>query len=403
MLREQIHDFYYNFIEETKSYKKVDRTTKYYKIINHDIPKTLNHFLSDNMYKVYGSAGQGNLSQVPWFGIFHRRLTESAKYGVYIVYLYSIEYKKIFLTLNQGFTHFSDMFKRKKFEYARKTADYFAEEISLENFKVGPIKLGDGLSQLAKGYESGTIVYKEYDIDNLPTEEVLFYDLNKLLIEYKEIVDMLGQKSYEDIIKIVNNIDDAIAFDKAIDKIKYELNETFVTLVDVEPTPKEVKKGIAKSKKYNRIRSSIQRQKLDYIRIARDNARIGLQGEKLALQIERNRLERLGIINIEKKLRWLSNETDSIGYDIASVDIIDGKEVKICIEVKSTSDRVDSPFYVSKNQVEVSNIEKDRYRVLRIFDVDSTQPKYYYAKGPIQDSFILDPVTFLATYKYEVE
>ena len=49
-------------------------------------------------------------------------------------------------------------------------------------------------------------------------------------------------KSYEDIIKIVNNIDDAIAFDKAIDKIKYELNETFVTLVDVEPTPKEVKK-----------------------------------------------------------------------------------------------------------------------------------------------------------------
>ncbi len=214
---------------------------------------------------------------------------------------------------------------------------------------------------------------------------------------------MLGQKSYEDIIKIVNNIDDAIAFNKAIDKIKYELNETFVTLVDVEPTPKEVKKGIAKSKKYNRIRSSIQRQKLDYIRIARDNARIGLQGEKLALQIERNRLERLGIINIEKKLRWLSNETDSIGYDIASVDIIDGKEVKICIEVKSTSDRVDSPFYVSKNQVEVSNIEKDRYRVLRIFDVDSTQPKYYYAKGPIQDSFILDPVTFLATYKYEVE
>ncbi|HHX68320.1 MAG TPA: DUF3578 domain-containing protein, partial [Gallicola sp.] len=182
MLREQIHDFYYNFVEETKFYRKVDRTKKYYKIINHEIPTSLSNFINDNMYKVYGSVGQGNLSQVPWFGIFHRRITESAKYGVYIVYLYSIEYKKIFLTLNQGFTHFNDMFKRKKFEYARKTSDYFAEEINLQNFKVGPIKLGNGLSQLAKGYESGTIVYKEYNIDNLPSNEELFDDLNHLLV-----------------------------------------------------------------------------------------------------------------------------------------------------------------------------------------------------------------------------
>ena len=91
-----------------------------------------------------------------------------------------------------------------------------------------------------------------------------------------------------------------------------------------------------------------------------------------------------------------------MGYDIESVDIINGKEQKIFIEVKSTSDRIDSPFYVSKNQVETSNNLGIYYRILRLFDVGSTKPKYYYSAGRIEDHFELDPVTYLATNKYEV-
>lgn len=401
MFSNSIQEFFKQFYKEYRQPQaKVDRTTKAYQLITSQIPKLLDQEYPDDKYKIYGSLGQGNLSKVPWFGIFNRQMTESATYGIYIVYLYSLEREKIYLTLNQGFTNFKDIFKRKRFEYIRKTAIYFANEMNMEDFDSGIIDLGDDLTDLAKGYAYGSIVHKSYDLNNMPKDQVLYTDLKKLMIEYDELVSTFGTKNYDDIIRIVNGIDDQVEVDKAIKEIGDELKKTFVTPVDVFLKPREVIKGEQRKLKYNRIKTSIQRQKLDYIRLAKEQARIGLQGERLALEIEKERIEKLGLN--QEKVKWRSTESDSFGYDIESVDMINGKEQRVFIEVKSTSDRIDSPFYVSKNQVETSNSLGINYRILRLFDVDSTEPKYYYSTGKIEDNFDLDPVTYLATNKYDV-
>lgn len=88
--------------------------------------------------------------------------------------------------------------------------------------------------------------------------------------------------------------------------------------------------------------------------------------------------------------------------DIESVDYKGNELVKIYIEVKSTKDVKDTSFFVSKNEVEVSKTKKDQYRIFRIFDLTSIAPKYYIADGEIEDNFYLDPITYSATYKYDI-
>ena len=309
MFSNNIQEFFKQFYKEyLQPNAKVDRTTKAYRLITSQIPKLLDKEYPDDKYKIYGSMGQGNLSKVPWFGIFNRQMTESATYGIYIVYLYSLEREKIFLTLNQGFTNFKEMFKRNRFDYIRKTAIYFAEEMNMSNFESGILDLGDELTDLAKGYAYGSIVHKAYDLNDMPKDQVLYDDLKELMAEYDELVSTFGTKSYDDIIRIVNGIDDQIEADKAIKEIAEELNDSFATPVDVFIQPREVIKGERRKLKYNRIKTSIQRQKLDYIRLAKEQARIGLQGEQIALKIEKERLEKLGLN--QEKVKWRSTDSD---------------------------------------------------------------------------------------------
>ena len=97
-----------------------------------------------------------------------------------------------------------------------------------------------------------------------------------------------------------------------------------------------------------------------------------------------------------------STESDSYGYDIESVDYKNGSLEKIFIEVKATKDIRDNPFFISKNELETSNQKADKYRVLRIYDIRSVTPKYYFADGNIEENFYIDPVTYSARYKYDV-
>ena len=109
---------------------------------------------------------------------------------------------------------------------------------------------------------------------------------------------------------------------------------------------------------------------------------------------------------------WISSETiridiqlvfiegDSYGYDILSYTVLpDGSVKELYIEVKATTSKVDTVFYVSRNEVEKSNIYADRYCVYRIYDANSMSPKFYKAFGRIEDNFILDPITYMARYK----
>ena len=69
-----------------------------------DIPTVLEHFFSKGTYKIKGSIGQGRVTQCPWIAIMHGDETQTTQEGVFIVFLFSENLRKIYITLAQGVT-----------------------------------------------------------------------------------------------------------------------------------------------------------------------------------------------------------------------------------------------------------------------------------------------------------
>ncbi len=128
-------------------------------------------------------------------------------------------------------------------------------------------------------------------------------------------------------------------------------------------------------------------------------------GEKLVLEFEIDRLNRLGLEEYAKKIEHVSINNDVLGYDIKSFDI-DGRGIhEIYIEVKTSATQKDVDFFVSKNEVIQSlKLEKD-YWLYRVYDcsVSSNMPKFYRVQGAIENNFYLNPETYKATLKKEAK
>lgn len=63
----------------------------------------LSGYLSDRPdLRITSSPGQAKWADVPWIAIFNKSETDTARSGVYVVYLFSADCKRVYLTLNQG-------------------------------------------------------------------------------------------------------------------------------------------------------------------------------------------------------------------------------------------------------------------------------------------------------------
>lgn len=99
---------------------------------------------------------------------------------------------------------------------------------------------------------------------------------------------------------------------------------------------------------------------------------IGYKGELYVFEYEKNKLEK----NAIKKAgypRHVSLESDSYGYDILSLD---EKGEEIFIEVKTTTrtkeDDYSKRFYLSANEFETYQNNKDKYKFVRVYDVENS-------------------------------
>lgn len=61
-------------------------------------------FINEKQYSVIGSVGKGNWATVPWIALMHRDITTSTQRGYYIVYLFSEDMQRLYLTIGQGVT-----------------------------------------------------------------------------------------------------------------------------------------------------------------------------------------------------------------------------------------------------------------------------------------------------------
>ena len=157
-----------------------------------DIPRIIYEtgLVDSNDYLITGSVGQGNWAMVPWVCIFDRNITTTATKGVYVCYLLNNSGDSLYLTFNQGCTEISNSHsKRETIKIIRQKAAEISSKIDSRGFRTDEdINLGNGLTSLGELYQKGTIFYKEYRKNAIPSEEELRSDLAKMMEIYREYV-----------------------------------------------------------------------------------------------------------------------------------------------------------------------------------------------------------------------
>ena len=401
-----VDKFQYILNNYESSGKKINKNDDMYKCIVNYIPQLL-HSILDNKeeYDVLGSMGKGQKAGCPWIAILNKKCTSEIKEGIYICYLFKEDMSGFYLTLMQGVTKYDEEFKGKGKKYCEQVTNYFKNELKdNSHFSFDKIELSSAQTknQRILKYEIATILWTFYKSNSINPEKV-FKDLKEMVDVYEFIIKHLeGAQEYSDVVKKILCIDQKTEAVGAIKEIKNKLNtigENNVNKWDETPL-KEVEPNIDKSNKFKKITSS-PIKKIDYITKAKKDAVNGLEGELLCLQYERKRLLDLGRSDLANKIKHVSIKSDAFGYDIESfeIDPKTNKEFNIVIEVKTTENKVDTDFYISKNEIEQAKKFQKKYCLFRIYDLYGNTPKFYRRFGEIEENFIVDPISYIARIK----
>ena len=125
------------------------------------------------------------------------------------------------------------------------------------------------------------------------------------------------------------------------------------------------------------------------------NRALGRAGEERALQHERAVLIQHNRDDLARRVRWVAEEDgDGAGYDIASFEP-DGRAR--LVEVKTTNGWERTPFFISRNELEVANERRAEWRLLRLWDF-SREPKAFELYPPLDAHVSLTAQTFQANF-----
>ncbi|HEH0931231.1 TPA: DUF3578 domain-containing protein [Staphylococcus aureus] len=314
-----------------------------YKTLVHDkLPKQLKVHIKEDKYSVVGKVATGNYSKVPWISIYDENITKETKDGYYLVYLFHPEGEGIYLSLNQGWSKISDMFPRDK-NAAKQRALTLSSElnkyITSNEFNTGRFYYAENKdssydlkNDYPSGYSHGSIRFKYYDLNEGFTEEDMLEDLKKFLELFNELASKVTKTSYD---SLVNSID--------------EIQE------DSE---------IEKSNKENKLTGKV--------------------GEKLALNYFNELIDNKIDEDKKEQFRNILNDNPGSqhghGYDLVAFDPTNtDKAVEKFIEIKtSTSSSIEEPFFMSLNEMFAMKEYKQKYLILRIFNVSGKEPQFYF-------------------------
>ncbi len=124
--------------------------------------------------------------------------------------------------------------------------------------------------------------------------------------------------------------------------------------------------------------------------------KLGEAGERYLYVAEQNRLSSAGRDDLAGKVRWVSKEDgDGAGYDILSYTRNGDRRL---LEVKTTNGPATTPFWISRNELDVSEENRDVYRIARLYQF-SRVPEAYKLKPPLADHLHLRAAEYYATFR----
>lgn len=157
-------------------------------LITRTIPQEFSSYLDDNKYLVNGSVGKGRATKTPWIAILDKEITTSTREGVYIVFLFSSDYKHVYLTLNQGTTvpgQFGPRLGKKEI------TENSIRIRNLLNINDAILKT-DGNADIAdERYRLGAIYYTLWNVDDAKEGERALNLYLSVYEKYKELLSTL--------------------------------------------------------------------------------------------------------------------------------------------------------------------------------------------------------------------
>ena len=126
----------------------------------------------------------------------------------------------------------------------------------------------------------------------------------------------------------------------------------------------------------------------------RERQHLGTAGEQFVIRFEQARLIHARRDNLASKVEHIAvTRGNGAGYDVLSFEATGQERL---IEVKTTSYGPLTPFFVTRNEIDVSQRTDARYYLYRAFNF-RRQPKMFTKQGPIDKSFKLDPTQYVAS------
>ena len=142
------------------------------------------------------------------------------------------------------------------------------------------------------------------------------------------------------------------------------------------------------------ITEYIKRSPVNYIEMEVKNQRLGLAGEEFILNYEQARLLSLGKEKLASKIEHVSKKYgDGEGYDVLSFEASGEERL---IEVKTTKYGAGTPFFVTQNELQVSERKTNQYQLYRLYSFRD-DPHLFTLPGALSDTCVLNPVSYVAS------
>ena len=130
------------------------------------------------------------------------------------------------------------------------------------------------------------------------------------------------------------------------------------------------------------------------------NRMLGKAGEEFVFELERRRLSMLGRWDLAGNVRWVARDDgDGYGFDILSFNgrgnILDANRER-WLEIKTTNGPKTTPFFVTRNELSVSQENPDSFRVVRLYDFHKNV-RAYRLEPPLEEHVRLTPAIYSAS------
>ncbi|UJW75792.1 MrcB family domain-containing protein [Rhizobium sp. SL42] len=297
---------------------KTAKDNEVYKLVVEIFPEILSSSVKSGRSLIFkGSTGAGNITKAPWIATFDPAITKHATEGFYVVYLFSVDMQRLYLSLAFGTTQFGYFKLSERHRKLRESARHlqallkYPRPVFLDALDLSA-KKGD---RLHADYEQSNIAAIEYDLNDLPGDGELIADYAYMLELYRHLVRH---------------------------PLLPDLQQLFEAVVEPEQQTAPEVKPFA-------VREAIEKRKgaggKRDTRRSKVSKKVGDRGEDIVFNYEREKLASWGLdVN---EVRWLAREGETPGWDITSMN---QAGEKIFIEVKSSVGSAVSGLIVTANE-----------------------------------------------------